>query len=133
MKQKTYRWTVAALAATFALAGCGGGGGGGGSSSGGGGGVNNGTVTITGQLKEQGHGYVLPNRIVAVKGTSSKGTSDANGRFTIPSARAGSLTLVIKDNVGALNGEVPVTVSGSGTRDVGVITLDLSRIPPPPF
>ncbi|MDQ2687380.1 MAG: carboxypeptidase-like regulatory domain-containing protein, partial [Armatimonadota bacterium] len=99
---------LACLAAIALLAGCGGGGGGG---STGGGGVTPATVTVTGTLKDTTTGILLANRTVTVQGTALTGVTNAQGQFSIAGVPATTITLVIKDSVGSVDGTIPVNVA----------------------
>lgn len=141
---------LAVLAAALAtLAGCGGGGGGGGdgspsttgtttgvSTTGTTTGTANAPYTLTGTLKDTSTSTPLSNRTVSVAGTALSGTTDANGVFSIANVTAVStISLQVKEvSSGALDGSVSVDTSkfSGNPRNIGVVTIDLSGLPPPP-
>jgi hypothetical protein len=125
------RIALAGVAAAVLMTGCGGGGGGGGNNDGG----NNGqTVTITGKLEDKTTSNVLPNRTVAIQGLSLSATSDSSGNFTINTVPVQSVILSITDSNGVSDGTVTYDLSkySGNPRNIGIVTLDLSNLPPPP-
>jgi hypothetical protein len=77
---------------------------------------------------------VLPNRTVSIENTSLTATSDSTGTFTISSAPVESITLSIVDSNGTSDGTATYDLSkySGNPRNIGIVSLDLSKIPPPP-
>lgn len=78
-----------------------------------------GTGTITGRIFDQASGRSLQGAVVSIRGTNASDFTDQDGRYSLPSVRAGAVTLEV-EYVGLDPAAQPVTVSAGGSTTVNV-------------